>query len=185
MNIEIANVVEICPQLIIAVLTIAYPIIVDRCSTIGEKFNSKYLLKIFRSEFPEKRICKKSKNLSVLLFTLIVALISLLPLMLQFEPPFGRSNWFINNSALLFTLSMSIILTVFFIKWLFKIILYSGNVVELIDYLIRNKNDDYLLKTLNELTLYALEKQDPHLEKTLYEFYINYISNNKSKWERE
>jgi hypothetical protein len=190
MNIEIANVVEICPQLIIAVLTIAYPIIVEKCSNIGEKYNSKFLQILFRNEWPERRICKRCEKVSVFLLVLILSLLSLLPLMFQCEPLFGWNNCIINNSASILVLGMTILLTIVFIQWLYKVILYCGNIVRLAKYLTKlglqdKKHDEYFLKTLNEITLYAVEQQKEHLEKTMCEFYTDYINKLKQNERKE
>ena len=40
---EITYIIEICVAIIIALLSIAYPIIVDKTSNIGEKYNSEYV----------------------------------------------------------------------------------------------------------------------------------------------
>jgi len=124
------NIIEICVAIDIAILGIAYPIIVDKISNIGEKYKSQYIPVLFNDEFPLKSIsislAKKEFRITFFKLTLYSTLFSLLFLIFQFPPLFGWDNWFINNSAKLTVLRLSTILTVFFIVWLDKVVLYNG-----------------------------------------------------------
>ena len=42
-------VIEICVAIDIAILSIAYPILIDKISNIGQKYNSEYLPNVFES----------------------------------------------------------------------------------------------------------------------------------------
>lgn len=52
--INIDNIVEICVAIDVAILGIAYPIIVDKASNIGDKYQSEYLSVLFNYEYPQK-----------------------------------------------------------------------------------------------------------------------------------
>lgn len=176
-------IIEICVAIDIAILGIAYPIIVDKISNIGDKFSSQYIPVLFNLEFPQKVIKtiinKKEYSISIFKLTLYLTLFSFFFLIFKFSPPIDCDNWFINNSARYLVLFLSTILTIFFFIWLDKVVLYNGKSKSILKHVI-NKYDsldnskelqEYHLKAINELTFYALEKQDEHLQETLLEFY--------------
>ena len=181
-------ILEICVAIDIAILGIAYPIIVDKISNIGEKFKSEYIPVIFNGEFPQSirsiTIRKKSYSLSTFKIALYLTLLSFLLLIFNFPPPFGWDNWFINNSAKLIVLILTAILTTLFLIWLDKVALFNGKSKSLLTYIILNhdklqketETKQYYLKAINELTFYAIEKQDEHLQKTLLDFYYRMFS---------
>lgn len=176
-------IIEICVAIVIAILGIAYPIIVDKISNIGDKYSSQYLPELFNNEFPQKKIAcrinKKEYSISFFKLALYSTLLSLSLLIFAIPPLFGWDNWFVNNSAKLLVFFLSTLLTVFFIKWLDKVVLFNGKSTTLLNHTIKKYdsiNDDkeirvYYLKAINELAFYAIEKQDEHLQKTLIEFY--------------
>jgi len=59
MVVSIENVVEVCVALDIALIGIAYPILVDKISNIGQKYNSIHITELFNNEtikLPTKKI---------------------------------------------------------------------------------------------------------------------------------
>lgn len=182
------NIIEVCVAIDIAILGIAYPIIVDKISNIGEKYTSEYVPVLFGYEFPHKSIKIKTSNkefsISIFKLTLYLTLFSLFFLIFQFPPLFGWDNWIINNSANLLVFSFSTLLVVLFFIWLDKVVLYNGKSTSLLKRLIKGytvtkentEKRKYHLKAINELTLYAIEKQDEHLQETLLEFYHQVFS---------
>lgn len=184
----IENIIEICISIDIAIFGIAYPIIVDKISNIGEKYNSEYVSVLFNNDFPQKIIKRKiySKQLEISIFklTLFVTILTFSFLIFNFEPFFGWDNFIINNSAKLLVLIFSILLTVIFFIWLDKVTLYNGKSTSLLKYIItkydkldvNSELKSYYLKSINELTFYAIDKQDEHLQETLLEFYYQEFS---------
>ena len=180
------NIVEICVAIDIAILGIAYPIIVDKISSIGDKYDSTYLPDLFGEEFPQKsiKIVFTNLNLSFFKLTLYVTIISFFLIIFNFQPWFGWNNIVINNSAESIILFLTSSLTVLFFIWLDKIVLYNGKSTTILKYLIakhdldskKTSNNPYYLKTINELTFYAVDKQDEHLQETLLEFYSEVFS---------
>ncbi len=181
---EIEYIIEICVAIDIAILSISYPIIVDKISNMGEKYSSQYIPVLFNDEFPQKslkvKVNKKEHSISIFKLTLYLTLLSFLLLIFKSPPLFGWDNWVINNSAKLIVLFFSSIFTVLFFIWLNKVVLYNGKSTSLLTHLINRydsiKDNDkeireYHLKAINELTFYAIEKQDEHLQGTLLEFY--------------
>ncbi|WP_037317954.1 hypothetical protein [Salegentibacter sp. Hel_I_6] len=185
---KINYIVEICVAIDIAILGIAYPIIVDKISNIGDRYKSNYLSVLFNREIPQRPVILSFREerieLSIFQLALYVTIISFLFLIFPIEPPFGWDNFFINNSAKLVVFILTTILTILFFQWLNKIVLYNGKPTSLLSYIIKkykmlNKESlgkQYFLKTINEFTFYAIEKQDEHLQKTLLEFYYSEFS---------
>ncbi len=185
---RINYIVEICIAIDIAILGIAYPIIVDKISNIGDRYKSNYLSVLFNKEIPQRPVILKFRKerieLSIFQLALYVTIISFLFLIFPIEPPFGWNNFFINNSARLVVFSLTAILTILFFQWLNKLVLYNGKPTALLSYVIKkykslNKDSadkPYFLKTINEFTFYAIDKQDEHLQKTLLEFYYSEFS---------
>jgi hypothetical protein len=172
----------------IAILGIAYPIIVDKISNIGDRYRSNYLSVLFNKEVPQRPVVLKLGNkrieLSIFQLALYVTIISFLFLIFPIEPLFGWDNIFINNSAKFLVLGLTIILTILFFQWLNMVVLYNGKPTSLLSYIIKEYHSirkdltekPYYLKTINEFTFYAIDKQDEHLQKTLLEFYYSEFS---------
>jgi hypothetical protein len=181
-------IVEICVAIDIAILGIAYPIIVDKISNIGDKYTSQYISNLFDSEFPQLplkiKFNKRIYQISIFKLTLYLTIITFFFLIFKAQPPFGWDNWFINNSAKLLVLTSTFLLTVFFFIWLDKVVLYNGKSTSLLKKIVSKYNrltgdtelKSYHLKSINELTFYAIEKQDEHLQQTLLEFYYREFS---------
>lgn len=176
-------IIEICVAIDIAILGIAYPIIIDKISNIGDKYSSEYVPVVFNNEFPQKAY-KLTFGISLFKLTLFATLFSFVFLIFKIPPPFGWDNWFINNSAKLTVLALTVLLIFFFFNWLGKVALYNGKSKSLLTHLINNYNksqsdteiQSYHLKAINELAFYAIEKQDEHLQETLLEFYYSVFS---------
>jgi len=177
------NIIEICVALDIAILGIAYPIIIDKISNIGDKYSSQYIPVLFNSELPQRTfsiiIFKKAYYYSIFKLTVYATLMSFFLLIFKFNPPFNWDNWFINYSADYLVLFLSTTLTVFFFIWLDKVALYNGKSKTLLKHIIarfdtlKDESDlkQYHLKAINEFTYYAIERQDEHLQETLLDFY--------------
>ncbi|MCA6422653.1 MAG: hypothetical protein IM568_07540 [Flavobacterium sp.] len=178
---EIDNILEICVAIDIAIIGIAYPIIVDKISNIGEKYSSEYLSILFNNEQPQRIIELRLFNIKISFFKLILysTILTFLFLIINQEPLFGWDNFFINNSAKFIVLLFSAILTISFFIWLDKVALYSGKSTSLLKHIIKKYKElnvdseikTYYLKSINELTFYAVNKQDEHLQETLLDFY--------------
>ena len=177
---KINNIVEICVPLIVVLLGTAYPIILNNISNIGEKYKSKYLFVLFQNEYFQKKKGRLNSNYFECL--LYVSLFSLLFLIIKLKPLFGWNNCFINNSAKLFVLVSTVILIIAFFLWLKKVIIYTGDITDLLEYLTRkyHKEKDvakkqYILMSINELTINAIKKNDKRIEYDVLKFYRDLI----------
>lgn len=227
---KIDNIVEICIALDIAILGIAYPIIVDKISTIGDKYGSLYISNVFESTWPQRKVGKRKFRIS--LFRLIVYFtlstfffqvfqfkpwfkledwlaylnnpnnfmlrgVNFRPLVLifDFSPYFGWKHWFwiLENSADLLVFTASGMLIVSFFIWMNKVALVNGKSTSLLTeltYIYSRLKDDsnlklYYLKSINELTYYAVEKQEEHLQQTMLRFYYEVFAKIQRRYDKD
>ncbi|TGV03335.1 hypothetical protein [Flavivirga rizhaonensis] len=186
---EINNIVEICIALDIAIIGIAYPIIIDKISNIGTKYSSDYLSELFEDEFPQKKLGFKifGKKYSYFILFLYLTIISFIPQIFKFQPLYDWDKfWLIRNSADLLVFIFSLILVVLFFMWLDKVSIYNHKSTRLLNYLIKKhhqitakEDGNYHLKTINEFGYYAIKSQDVHIQKTLVNFYFEEFSKSK------
>ena len=178
--IKIENVVDICIAINTSILGIAFPILIDKVSNIGEKYNSEYLSNIFNEEYPQKGYKikywkNKSINTPFINLIIILSISTFIFQLFKFNTPKYLDFFPINDSADLLVIFFTTLLIITFIYWLKLISLYNGKSTRLLNHLItkhRVKSTEYSLKAINELTYHAIEKQDEHLQKTLLEFYF-------------
>ena len=173
---SINNIVDICVPLIAVLLGTAYPIILNNISNIGEKYKSKYLLVLFNYECFQKKRGKFNSNYFE--YLLYISLFLLLFLILELKPLFGWNNWFINNSAKLSVVISTISLIIVFILWLKEVIIYTGDITNLFKYLTKEYHKEsetdrkqYILMSINEITINAVEKNDKRIEEDILNFY--------------
>ena len=187
---ELKYIIEICVAIDIAILGIAYPIIIDKISNIGQKFSSNYLLNAFEDEFPQTKFLGhlpwRSRRITVFEWVLFATLSSFIFLILNLKPLFD--NYFVNNSANLLVLIFSIFLVVIFIILLDKVSLYNGKSTSILTYIIsKYKNltdsnqDEFFFKIINEFAIFAIRTQDKGLEETLITFYTEEFNHSRSK----
>lgn len=170
-------IIEICVAIDIAILSIAYPILIDKISNIGQKYNSEYLPNVFDSEYPDNKVVGK---ISFFQLFLILTLLSFVFQIFPIEPiEYFKGNIIVENSADILVFLSTLILTLTFFYWINKIMLYQSKASELLQYLIKKYNGKeqeqsktYLLKSINEFAIFAIEKQDPHLQEPLLDFYF-------------
>lgn len=182
-------IIEICVAIDIAILGIAYPILIDKISNIGQKYNSEYLPNVFESEFPDNKLLGKfSFFQTILIFTLfsfIFQIFSISPIKCL------EGFYIVDNSADIILFLLTGILSTAFIIWLNKIMGYQGKGSDLLNYLINKYNNNkiedqsntYLLKTINEFSLYAIKQQDIHLQESLLDFYYKQFQYYRNKEE--
>lgn len=177
------NIVEICVAIDIAILGIAYPIILNKISSMGDKYSSNHLSIVFRKEFPQRYFLWKfplrSRPLTYFEWILFATIISFIFLIIELPPLIFVDNWFMMNSSLILVLTLTILLVITFIIWLDKVALYTGKTNELVQKIIgdykkikhENETKNDLRKTLYELTCYTVKIEDETLLETFDLFY--------------
>ena len=188
-------IIEICVAIDIAILGIAYPIIIDKISNIGHKFSSNYLANAFENEFPQQKFFWKlpgrSRRITVFEWVLFFTIGSFIFLILDLNPLFWEDSWFMQNSAKLLVLTLTIALIIIFIIWLDKVALYNGKSTRILTYIISEykklnepKEDEFYFKIINELAIFAIKSQDKGLEETLITFYTEEFNNTRASFIR-
>jgi hypothetical protein len=187
-------IIEICVAIDIAIFGIAYPLIISEINKIGDKFNSNYLPDIFRLEWISKEINLRYFKPSFFQIILILTISSFLFLIIDAKPWFGWDNIFINNSAELLILLLTILLVCCFLIWTKKVTLYSGKPVTLLNYIIHKYQNyegkdtevkKYLLRTINNFAYFTIKTQDTHLQEILVNFYWSEFNKYRNDYEEK
>lgn len=175
----IKNIIEICIAIDISIFSIAYPLCIESIRTIGQKYNSDYLLDVFNNEFPQIQI-KIVRNISILQFIIIILFLSLIFKIFPLNPLESfEGNFFMVNSIDILIILLTYLLIFMFIIWINKILIYQGKSTYLIKYLINKyeksnaEKRKYILKSINEISIYSIKNNKKHLQLTLDKFYLN------------
>lgn len=112
-------IIEICVAIDIAILGIAYPILIDKISNIGQKYDSEYLPNVFDFEYPDNKIIGK---ISFFQLILILTLLSFIFKIFPLEPiEYFKGNILIENSADILVFALTLLLTISFFIGLIKL----------------------------------------------------------------
>jgi len=193
-------IIEICVALDLAILGIAYPIIINEINKIGDRYKSNYLSELFKTEIPQRQIILPHwlskiipsylSSISRFQFYLILTVASFIFLIANLKPLWGMDFWLINNSAKLIVLLLTIVLVYNFFMWLDMIALYNGKTIDILRHVIdkfkgSNPNTDlykYSFKTINEFTYYSIRNQDSHIQIELLDFYYEQFDNERKSF---
>lgn len=161
MNIDISY----SGQIIIAVLGIAYPIILQLITRLNDTYNSSLVVKIFEEEFDLKAF-------KVFLF---ISIISIFIWSLNLKPieALRDKSWLIDNSANMTVFISSFILTLYFLKLIQKVFTYYSP-VKLTPYLLKRykkKNKSDLFNAIGDLLIFTAKTNKTEILNTLLEFF--------------
>ncbi|WP_018675945.1 hypothetical protein [Riemerella columbina] len=184
------EVIDVCIPLIIAIFGLAYPIILNKISNMGDKYQSNYIPLLFSTECLQKKI--KWIRINIIELIIYCSLGSLFFIVFSFPPLFGKDCWFVINSANILTIVLTILLVIFIIRWLNLIIIYNEDIKKLFNHIKKRYSESnsteikqYSLKAINELALYSVNKQDSRLEIDISKFYIELVVNFKNEYLRK
>lgn len=153
-------------NLIIALLGLAYPILLQVIARLDEKYESENIASLFKREF----------EWSAFRYTLVAALVSVFIWSLKLEPLINveEFNFVINNSAILFVVFTTILLVISFFLFVRKVLKYFTP-YSLIPYLImrhgKSKSDVKYIPALTDLLLLSIKRQQTNLSRTLSDFF--------------
>lgn len=118
--------VRLYANIVIAILAVAYPIIIQVISRLDDKYGSEEIVKRFKQEPIMKRFQ----------FLLISSLISLFIWSLKLPPlpPFDNLGFIVDNSSNLLVMLMTVLLVVSFISLVNKVLTYIDT-SKLFDYI--------------------------------------------------
>ena len=110
--------VRLYANFIIAILTVAYPIIIQVISRLDDKYTTQKIVEMFKQEPIMKRF---QFLLKASLISLFIWSLKLPPL-----PPFDNLGFIVDNSSKLLVMLMSVLLVVSFISLVNKILTYKA-----------------------------------------------------------
>lgn len=167
-------------NMIIALLGLAYPILLQVIARLDEKYESDNIATLFKTEWEWKAFR----------YTLITSLFSVFIWSLKCEPMINIKgfNFIIENSATIMVAFNAILLVVSFFYFVSKVIKYYTP-YSLIPYLIAcHENSDSEVKffpALSDLLLLSIKKQQTNLSKTLSDFFYTAFRKVRSKFPNE
>jgi len=164
-------------NIIIALLGLAYPILLQVISRLDEKYESEYIAKLFKSEL----------EWSAFTWTLIASLLSVFFYTLNLEPIIQVSflQYYIDNSAVLFVIISTILLVVSFFMFVSKVLIYYTP-HNLVPYLIKRfekiKNDEKLIPEMADLLILSIKRQETNLSRKISNFFYTAFRSIREKY---
>ncbi|APU10470.1 hypothetical protein A5M85_09300 [Cellulophaga lytica] len=155
-------------NIIIALLGLAYPILLQVIARLNEKYESENIATLFKTEWEWKAFR----------YTLVASLLSVLIWTLKLKPLFkiGGLNLLIENSATLLIVLSSTLLVISFFFFVGKVLKYYTP-YSIIPYLIKghnnSKNEIKYFPALADLLLLSIRKQQTNLSLTLSDFFYS------------
>ena len=177
---DYANVV--CIPIIIAILALASPLILQTITRIDEKYQSTRLSVLFYKEFISR----------LFIIILIISLISTMVWGLGFKHSFDWGKWtfLIDNSALIFILSSTVV-NILMLFLIIRLVLIYYNPLKLFKrisnryYKNQKKGKHTLLHEISDILVYSIIKQNEELARRtvsfLFEIFIESRKNAKGQ----
>lgn len=155
-------------NIIIALLGLAYPILLQVIARLDEKYESENIATLFKTEWEWKAFR----------YTLVASLLSVLIWSLKLEPliEIDGLNFLIENSATLLIALNSTLLVISFFFFVGKVLKYYTP-YSIIPYLIKGHNNSKsevkYFPALGDLLLLSIRKQQTNLSRTLSDFFYS------------
>src|SRR5690625_187556 len=171
------SVIAICISFQVAILAIAYPIMLQVITDLDNKYSSIFITGLFKEEIQWKRFSKS------IVFTLISTLLYILSNISQLW--FKTPSWI---SDLVFSLVIisTVCLLIFFYLFINKVLVYYTP-SEIVNYLINKKDDDEHtnFKAVSDILYQAIRTEDERTAITIsdyiYSEFDKYRMNNSNK----
>lgn len=166
--------------MIIALLGLAYPILLQVIARLDEKYESQNIAELFKTEL----------EWTAFRYTLVTSLISVFIWSLKLEPliHIERLNFLIENSATLLVSFNTILLVLSFFFFVSKVLKYYTP-YSLIPYLIKrhekSKSEVKYFPALSDLLLLSIKRQQTNLSRSLSDFFYTAFRKNRDKFTNE
>ncbi len=162
------NTISICVSFIVAILGIAYPILLQVVAGLDEKYSSEKVLELFKKE-------KEKKYFQYLLFASLIAILIWI-LKIPSIVDLNKFNFIIENSATYLLLLCTTLLIISFFFFVGKILVYyTPN--DFLHYLIQayNKNiskeaDSSFFQAISDILYFSIKKSNETIVKTISDF---------------
>jgi len=167
-------------NMIIALLGLAYPILLQVIARLDEKYESQNIAELFKTEW----------EWTAFRYTLVASLISVFIWSLKLEPliQIKRLNFLIENSAILLVSFNTILLVVSFFFFVSKVLKYYTP-YSLIPYLIKrhekSKSEVKYFPALSDLLLLSINRQQTNLSRSLSDFFYTAFRKIRDKFTNE
>jgi len=172
--------INIYTNIVIALLGLAYPILLQIIAKLDEKYESEEITELFKKEFEWKAFqC-----------TLVVSLVLIFIWSFQFEPLISNEklNFIIENSATLFVILSTISLIISFGFFVKKVFTYY-NLYDFIPYQIKKhnkiENNEKHFRVLSVLLLLSIRRQQTNITITLSNFFYTTFRQIRDKYTNE
>lgn len=160
------NSIEICIPFIVAILGIAYPILFQVISNLGEKYDSVLLVSVFKKEWEYKTFK----------YLLYITLAAVLLYILAGITKIINTNWLIEQSEILIIIFTSCLIISFFLLVHRILIYYNRN--DLAIYFIGkdkkidpNSGNRLYFESISELLYWSIKNQNEHIAKTISDYF--------------
>lgn len=163
---EIMSNIEPYINLTVAMLGIAYPILLQTVTRLDEKYESEHITALFQKEWASKAYR----------YTLVASLISILIWSLNLKPRINieKANFIIENSATILVITSSILLVFSFFIFVKKVLAYL-TLDSLSRYLIKqyekSQNETKYFQELSDLLIFSIRRQAPN-SSTFSDFFL-------------
>jgi hypothetical protein len=163
-------------NIIIALLGLAYPILLQVIARLDEKYESENIATLFKTEWEWKAFR----------YTLVASLLSVFIWSLKLEPliEIDGLNFLIENSATLLIALSATLLVISFFFFVGKVLKYYTP-YSIIPYLIKghdkSKSEIKYFPSLADLLLLSIRKQQTNLSRTLSDFFYSAFRNVREK----
>ena len=160
------NSIEICIPFIVAILGVAYPILFQVISNLGEKYNSVLLVSIFKEEW-EYKIFK---------FLLYITLSFVLLYILAGITKIADVNWLIEQLEIMIILFTAFLIIAFFLL-VRKILIYYNRNDLTVYFINKDKTKDpdsgnqIYFESISELLYWSIKNQNEHIAKTTSDYF--------------
>lgn len=175
---------SISVSFIVAMLGIAYPILLQVITRMDEKYSSQIILDLFKREWENKAF---TVSLKVSLMTLLIWMMKL-PVLIEIQ----GVNYLIKNSAQLLLLISTISLIVCFFYFVRKVIIYYTP-AQFLHYLIKKhnnkpENNDYeIFRAIGDILYFSIKNQNEKISRSISEFMFGafmQIRDKAKRWKR-
>lgn len=179
------NIIEVCVGLVITLTGLAYPLLIQQATKIGDQYQSSNLYHLFLQEFPQKTLFKIGFfKINWVKLAVFIALFSIFLLVFQFDELFETNVKELDDNLfyipyVLTIVSCVVLLYVIFI-WFEKLLIYSNQPVPLLKQLKHQYedgvNEELIIHIFQDFAFHVLAKPDLHLEDAVIEFYSDSFS---------
>ncbi|WP_209329936.1 hypothetical protein [Lunatimonas salinarum] len=170
--------IQIYASATVAILGIAYPILLQVISRLDEKYDSDYIVELFEREWSRK----------LFIISLIATLISTLIWTMKWPPLILRDFYIVQNSAAILVITTTTFLIIVFFRFVDKVIVYYTP-QKIVKYFIKehenSREDLKYFKALSNIFLVSIKRHQKSISKTLSNFFYGEFRKVREKYRNQ